>query len=99
MKIAAPIALVLAIFGWGLTFFIGDTLLSGTALADRACQTGCIKGLFFTGFGVGALALLLSGLTLTKQAAGRVLGVGALMLALPLFAIYAGIVVIGNLAA
>ena len=98
MKIAAPIALVLAVVGWGLTFYIGDTLLSGTALEERACQTGCIKGLFFTGFGVGAVALLLSGLTLTKQAAGRILSAGALLLAFPLFAIYAGIVVIGTLA-
>ncbi|MBK5967980.1 MULTISPECIES: hypothetical protein [Thiorhodovibrio] len=99
MKIAAPIAIVLALVGWGLTFFIGDTLLSGTALEDRMCQTGCIKGLFFSGFGVGAVALVLSGLTLSKRAAGPILSVGALLLALPLFAIYAGIVVIGTLAA
>jgi hypothetical protein len=45
------------------------------------------------------VALLLSGLTLTKRAAGPILSVGALLLALPLFAIYAGIVVIGTLAA
>lgn len=98
MKVAAPAALVLALVGWACTLYIGNTLLSGTALEDRSCQTGCIQWLFFSGFGVGALALALAGLSVTKATAGRLLGIGALVLAAPLFAIYAGIVVIGNLA-
>ena len=99
MKVAAPTALVLAVAGWVLTVFIGNTLLSGIPIEDRACQTGCIQGLFFSGFAVGTIALILSGLSVTKPAAGRIASFAALALALPLFAIYAGIVVIGNLAA
>ncbi|MBK1649404.1 hypothetical protein [Rhabdochromatium marinum] len=98
IKVAAPSALVLAVLGWVLTLFIGMTLLSGTALAERACQTGCIQGLFFSGFAVGAVALLLAALALTKHTAARLLSGAALLLALPLFAVYAGIVVIGTLA-
>ncbi|WPL17803.1 hypothetical protein Thiowin_02845 [Thiorhodovibrio winogradskyi] len=98
MKITAPIALVLAMIGWALTLFITYTLLSGVPIEDRSCQTDCIKGLFFSGFAVGAVALILSGLAVATHPAGRIFSVAVLVLTAPLFAIYAGIVVIGTLA-
>lgn len=98
MKLFAPSALALAVIGWLMIFYIGSVLLSGTAPAERSCQTACIQTLFFSGFGVGALALVFAGVAMLKAAAGRVLSYGALLLALPLFAVYAGIVLIGNLA-
>lgn len=98
VKIAAPSALVLSLIGWALTLTIGMTLLSGTTLEQRACQTDCIKGLFFSGFAVGAVALILAALALSKKVTSRILSFVALALAFPLFAVYAGIVVIGILA-
>lgn len=99
MKLFAPSALALAVIGWLMALYIGNVLLSGTTLAERSCQTSCIQTLFFSGFGVGALALILAGVAVSKAASMRWLSYGGLVLALPLFAIYAGIVVIGNLAA
>jgi hypothetical protein len=98
MKIAAAIALVLAVIGWGLTFYIGNTMLSGIPLAERSCQTACVQGLFFFGFGLGAVALGVAAMTLIKKGGLQVVNLVALILALPLFAVYAGIVVIGKLA-
>lgn len=98
IKIIAPSALALAILAWALTVFIGSVLLSGTALEDRSCQTACIQMLFFSGFGIGALALILAVVAVSKQAVARVLSYTALILAFPVFAVYAGIVVIGNVA-
>ncbi len=94
IKIAAPSALVLAVFGWILTLYITMTMLSGTTLAERSCQTDCIRGLFFSTFALGAFTIGLATLALVKHAA-RIPSIAALLLAVPMFLIYAGIVVIG----
>lgn len=98
VKFFAPSALALGILGWAITVYITSVLLSGTALETRSCQTGCIQVLFFSGLGIGLLAVVLSGVAAVKQTTARVLSYGALVLALPLFAIYAGIILIGKLA-
>lgn len=97
-KIAAPSALVLAVFGWALTLFITNTMLSGVPLAERSCQTECIRGLFFSTFSLAAITIALAVLALRPTARARIPGILALALAIPMFAIYAGIVVIGILA-
>lgn len=98
MKFLAPLALVLALVGWALTLYISSVLLSGTELAERSCQTGCIQVLFFSGLGIGAIALVLAGLAVAKQTTARVLSYTSLLLAAGVFAVNSGIVVIGTLA-
>ncbi len=98
MKIFAPSALLLAISGWALTVFLGGILLSGKAAEERACQTDCVQQLFFSGLGIGVVALTLAVMALVRASTRKLVAYGALIFAAPLFAIYAGIIVIGNLA-
>ena len=98
MKFLAPFALVLAVVGWVLTLYIGSVLLSGTALAERSCQTGCIQVLFFSALGVGAVAFILAGVAVFKQTTARVLSYASLVLAAGVLGITGGTAVIGILA-
>lgn len=98
MKLLAPSALILAVVGWALTVYVGSVLLSGTTLAERSCQTGCIQVLFFSTLGVGAAAFILAGVAVWKQKTARVLSYTSLILAAGVLGINGGIVVIGVLA-
>lgn len=72
----------------------GMNLLSGY-LEDRTCQTDCVRSLFYYAIAAGVSGLLLSFVALIRPH-GRGLSVLALLLALPLCAIFATLFLIGN---
>jgi hypothetical protein len=90
------IALLLAGLGWLLTVLTGVNALSGD-FEGRTCQTACLQGLFFGGIAAGVTALILGVIGLTKPD-GRTLTYVALALALPLCAVFAALILIGNFA-
>jgi len=90
------LALPLTIAAWVLTVLTGEALLSGP-YEDRTCQTECVKTLFFSGLGVTIGAVVLAALALIGSNS-RVLTFAILGLAAPLAAVYATIILVGNLA-
>lgn len=98
MKFLAPSALVLAVVAWAFTVYITAVMLSGTPIAERSCQTGCVQVLFFSGLGLGAVALILSGLAVLRYRRARLLSILSLLLGGSVFAVLAGVMLIGILA-
>jgi hypothetical protein len=96
MKYAPIAALLLAILGWALTAVTTIHLLSGH-FDERTCQTACVQAYFFSGVAAGVVSLILGLVGLTRPG-GRVLTYLALLLAVPLCAVFAGLFLIGNFA-
>ena len=96
MKYAPIAALLLAILGWALTAVTTTNLLSGH-FDERTCQTACVQALFFGGVAAGVISLILGVIGLTRSE-GRALTYLALLLAVPLCGIFAGLILIGNFA-
>ncbi|WP_201246634.1 hypothetical protein [Halochromatium salexigens] len=97
VKVLPLLALLLMILGWVLTLLTGITLLSGPYEEGRTCQTECVQTMFFSGLGATVVALLIAGLAL-RLSDGRALTYISLVLLVPLGMIYAGLIVIGELA-
>lgn len=94
MKLTAPLALLLSLAGWVLLVLVFMNLLSGH-LDERTCATDCVKSYFFGATGLGAVGLLL-GLISLFAPGGRFFSALALVTALPLVGIIAGLFLIGN---
>ncbi len=93
MKLTTLLALVLAVAGWALLIAAGTNMLSGH-FDTRSCQTACVSSLFWGGAAASGLGLLLSLIGLAAQK-GRGLAALAVVVALPLCGVFAGIVAIG----
>lgn len=96
MRAIALFAPLLSIGGWVLVALTATNLLSGD-MAERTCQTGCVKTMFFSAVAIGVVALIF-GLVSVFKAQTRGLGWLTLVLAVPLCGIVGGIIVIGNTA-
>jgi hypothetical protein len=93
MKPTSLLALLLAAAGWVLLIAAGTNMLSGH-FDTRTCQTACVSSLFWGAAAAGGLGLLLSVIGLAAHK-GRGLAALALVVALPLCGVFAGIVGIG----
>ncbi len=93
MKLTAPLALLLSLGGWVLLVMVFLNLLSGH-LDDRTCGTECVRNYFFAAAGLGAAGALAAFISLFSES--RWLSLGAIVVALPLAGIIAGIILIGN---
>jgi hypothetical protein len=93
MKLSSLLALLLAGAGWVLLIAAGTNMLSGH-FDTRSCQTACVSSLFWGAVAAGGLGLLLSLVGLAGQK-GRGLALVSLVVALPLCAVFAGIIGIG----
>lgn len=96
MKVLPLFALLFALIAWILTGWSTMAMLSGDDEA-RTCYTDCLQVLFFSGIATIVIALVLDGLAL-KYAKAPVLTYIGLALTIPLAMIYAGLILIGNLA-
>jgi hypothetical protein len=94
MKLFSPLALLLSVGGWALLALVFINLLSGH-LDQRTCGTDCVQTYFFAATGMGGVALLASLVALFSSGT-RWLSVPALLLALPLCGVIAGLFLIGN---
>lgn len=93
-KWMAMLAILFALAGWVLMGMTGYHLLSGD-FANRTCQTGCVKTLFWSALALAVLGLA-AGLAGVVKRESRVFGGLALFLAAPLAGIAGGIIVIGT---
>jgi hypothetical protein len=94
MKLTAPLALLLSLGGWVFLVLVFVNLLSGH-LDDRTCGTECVRNYFFGATGLGAAGVLLALASLFKPG-NRWICAAAVVSALPLAGIIAGIYLIGN---
>jgi hypothetical protein len=86
MKMTATLGVVAALVAWTLTVLMTMNLLSGH-FDTRTCQTGCVQSYFFSAAATGFVALV-TGLVSVLSPTTRVIGIFALILAIPLCAIY-----------
>lgn len=86
MKITATLGVVAALLAWTLTVLMTMNLLSGH-FETRTCQTGCVQSYFFSAGAAGFVALV-TGLVSAVSPKTRLIGIFALILAIPLCAIY-----------
>ena len=96
MRLIALLAPLLSIGGWVLAGLTAINLLSG-GLAERSCQTDCLKMLFFSAVAVAVVALLLGLVSLFGRRSRR-LGWLTLILTVPLCGVLGGIILIGTTA-
>lgn len=86
MKITATLGVIAALAAWTLTALLTMNLLSGH-FDTRTCQTGCVQTYFFAAAAAG-FAALVTGVVSAVSQKTRVIGIFALILAIPLCAIY-----------
>ena len=87
MKMTATLGIVSALAAWTLTVLMTMNLLSGH-FETRTCQTECVQFYFFAAVAAG-FAALVTGLVSASSPRTRVIGISALVLAIPLCAIFA----------
>lgn len=93
MKPAPVVGLLLALAGWALLLAAGLNMLSGH-MDTRTCQTACVSRYFWGGAVAAGLAFVLSLIGLARKQ-GRGLASLAVLVALPLFAVFTTIIGVG----
>lgn len=96
MNALAPVSIILAIIAWVLMVMMGTNLLSGEAVADRTCDTECIKTYFFSAFGVAIVAFIIGVLSI-KNTNTNPLNIIALLASLAICGIVGFLFIAGNL--
>jgi hypothetical protein len=94
MKALPFLALLLALVSWVLMALTGINTLSGH-FDERTCQTACVQTYFFSAVATGGIGLLLALVALVRSDF-RIVTYSALIVALPLCAVFAGLILIGN---
>lgn len=95
MNIISYAGLSAGLAGWVLLAQTFTNLLSGY-LDDRTCQTACVQQLYYYAVAAGITGIVLSILSLGLSGA-RAINLIALIIALPLVAVFVALYVMGNL--
>jgi len=96
MKALSIVSILLAIIAWALIIMMGVNLLSGQALADRTCDTACIKTFFFSGTGVAIVGVIVSGISM-KSSGFNPLNILALLASLAICGIVGFLFIAGTM--
>lgn len=94
MKLAAPVALLLAVVAYVFLVLTFMNLLSGS-LEERSCASDCVKNYYLIAAGTGLLGFL-AALGAFFSSGFRGVGLFALVVAFPPAAVVTGLFVIGN---
>lgn len=96
MKENGFLAVTLSLAGWVLVIVSAMQLLSGT-FDTRSCQTGCVSIIFWLSVAAGVAGLLLGLMSLFANFHNTYARI-SVILGLPLCAIFAGLILIGQFA-